>query len=154
MIKFISLDGEFEFKWEYHFKETRGYMEKYPYDSTGYIIAKLKGVELIDWLQTYGLTPAEMFNGKNIFGYDRNEERKIDLYNLRKVAEKWKKENQETIKKNPWTVVGMNGGYVLMSNGSKENTVELGSASIVNMNNSNTVNNDINVKATSRANLL
>jgi hypothetical protein len=38
----------------------------------------------------------------------------------------------------------MNGGYVLLSDGSKENTVELGSASApanVNINNSNTVRN-------------
>ena len=38
----------------------------------------------------------------------------------------------------------MNGGYVLLSDGSKENTVELGSASApanINVNNSNTVHN-------------
>lgn len=59
-------------------------------------------------------------------------------------AEEWAENHKDIIAKNPWTVVGMNGGYVLLSDGSKENTVELGSAAApanININNSNTVRN-------------
>ena len=49
----------------------------------------------------------------------------------------------------------MDGGYVLVSNGSKENTVELGSASVINleMDNSNTTNvkNNSNISVQARA---
>ena len=87
----------------------------------------------------------------------RNNEHSI-FRSENKTAEKWAEENKEIIEKNPWTVVGMNGGYVLVSNGSKENTVELGSASVMNleMNNSNTTNvkNNPNISVSARASLI
>ena len=167
MVRFIALDQEYTFKWEFS-EDHSSY--NYGYDSrtrctnkrTHYIVAKLKGDELIDWLQTYGLTPDKMFKDSNPFDhfyfgeYDENKE--IDNYALNKTAEKWAEENKELIEKNPWTVVGMNGGYVLISNGSKENTVELGSASVMNleMNNSNTntIKNNPNVSVSARASLI
>lgn len=126
-------------------------------------MTKLKGDELIDWLQTYGLTPDKMFKETNPFGdhcyFGENDESKeIDNYTLNKTAEKWAEENKEIIEKNPWTVVAVTGNYVLISNGSKENTVELGSASIMNleMNNSNTTNvkNNPNISVSTRASLI
>lgn len=167
MVRFIALDQEYAFKWE--FSEEHGSYE-YGYSGTRhctnkrthYIIAKLKGDELIDWLQTYGLTPDKMFNNTNPFDHfyfgEYEEEKEVDNYALNKTAEKWAEENKEIIEKNPWTVVGMNGGYVLVSNGSKENTVELGSASVMNleMNNSNTTNvkNNPNISVSARASLI
>ena len=148
MIRFIELNGEFIFKWDFNkeYENTYGWeREKYTSKRTHTLITKLKGNELIDWLQTYGLTPDKMFKGTNPFDiwFNENDNRKeVDVFELNKAAEEWKEKNKELVEKNPWTVVGMNGGYVLISNGSKENTVELGSASIVNLdiNNSN-VNN-------------
>lgn len=137
MVRFIALDQEYTFRWEF----SEEYFCKYGHNKcTHYIIAKLKGDELIDWLQTYGLTPDRMFKNTNPFEHLYFEDKEIDNYTLNKTAEKWAEENKELVEKNPWTVVGMNGGYVLVSNGSKENTVELGSASVMNleMNNSNT----------------
>ncbi len=167
MVRFIALEQEYIFKWEFS-EDHDSY--SYGYDSTRrctnkrthYIIAKLKGDELIDWLQTYGLTPDKMFKGTNPFDHfyfhEHDKEQEIDNYALNKTAEKWAEENPDTIEKNPWTVVGMNGGYVLISNGSKENTVELGSASIMNleMNNSNTTNvkNNPNISVSARASLI
>ncbi len=167
MVRFIALDQEYAFKWE--FSEEHGSYE-YGYSGTRhctnkrthYIIAKLKGDELIDWLQTYGLTPDKMFKNINPFDHfyfgEYEEEKEVDNYALNKIAEKWAEENKEIIEKNPWTVVGMNGGYVLVSNGSKENTVELGSASVMNleMNNSNTTNvkNNPNISVSARASLI
>lgn len=167
MVRFIALDQEYAFKWE--FSEEHGSYD-YGYNGTRhctnkrthYIIAKLKGDELIDWLQTYGLTPDKMFKNTNPFDYfyfgEYDEEKEVDNYALNKTAEKWAEKNKEIIEKNPWTVVGMNGGYVLVSNGSKENTVELGSASVMNleMNNSNTntIKNNPNISVQARASLI
>lgn len=167
MVRFIALDQEYAFKWE--FSEEHGSYD-YGYNGTRhctnkrthYIIAKLKGDELIDWLQTYGLTPDKMFKTTNPFDHfyfgEYDEEKEVDNYALNKTAEKWAEKNKEIIEKNPWTVVGMNGGYVLVSNGSKENTVELGSASVMNleMNNSNTTNvkNNPNISVSARASLI
>lgn len=168
MVRFIALDQEYAFKWE--FSEEHGSYDYDGYNSTRhrtnkrthYIIAKLKGDELIDWLQTYGLTPDKMFKNTNPFDYfyfgEYDEEKEVDNYALNKTAEEWADENKEIIEKNTWTVVGMNGGYVLVSNGSEENTVELGSASIMNleMNNSNTTNvkNNPNISVSARASLI
>lgn len=167
MVRFIALDQEYAFKWE--FSEEHGSYD-YGYNGTRhctnkrthYIIAKLKGDELIDWLQTYGLTPDKMFKNANSFDHfyfgEYDEEKEVDNYALNKTAEKRAEKNKEIIEKNPWTVVGMNGGYVLVSNGSKENTVELGSASVMNleMNNSNTTNvkNNPNISVSARASLI
>lgn len=161
MIKFIELEGTFEFKWEYSYTE-RDYgwsgSERHEYTYTHCIYAKLKGTELIDWLQTYGVTPDVMFKNQNPYGYKQDDGEVIPIYDLNKFAEEWATNHQDEIKKNPWTVVGMNGGYVLMSNGSKENTVELGSASVVNleMNNSNTtsVRNNPNINVRAHASLI
>jgi hypothetical protein len=167
MVRFIELTGEYVFKWE--FKESHegtdyGYngTTHYTTKKTHYIIAKLKGDELIDWLQNYGLTPDQMFKETNPFSHlwfgEHDETKTIDSYTLNKTAREWAENNKEIIEKNPWTVVGMNGGYVLISNGSKENTVELGSASIMNleMNNSNTTNvkNNPNICVSARASLI
>lgn len=155
MVRFIALEQEYTFKWEFSEEHYFSYGHN---KRTNYIIAKLKGDELIDWLQTYGLTPDRMFKNTNPFVHlyfdEHNKEKEIDNYTLNKTAEKWAEENKELIEKNPWTVVGMNGGYVLVSNGSKENTVELGSASVMNleMNNSNTIEPNISVHA--RASLI
>lgn len=167
MVRFIALDQEYTFKWE--FSEDHDSYD-YGYDSikrctnkrTHYIVAKLKGDELIDWLQTYGLTPDKMFKDSNPFDHfyfgEHDKEQEINNYALNKTAEKWAEEHKDIIEKNPWTVVGMNGGYVLISNGSKENTVELGSASVMNleMNNSNTntIKNNPNVSVSARASLI
>lgn len=103
-----------------------------------------------------------MFKNTNPFDHfyfdEYDEEKEVDTYALNKTAEKWAEKNKEIIEKNPWTVVGMNGGYVLVSNGSKENTVELGSASVMSleMNNSNTTNvkNNPNISVSARASLI
>lgn len=143
MIKFIELTGEYTFKWG--FLDT--IIERYgQHKGTRYYVVKLKGTELIDWLQTYGLTPDVMFKGQDVFNrwFDKEDTRNVSTYDLNQKAEEWAESHQDVIAKNPWTVVGMNGGYVLLSDGSKENTVELGSASApanVNINNSNTVRN-------------
>lgn len=167
MVRFIALDQEYTFKWEFsedHDSYSYGYdnTRRCTNKRTHYIIAKLKGDELIDWLQTYGLTPDKMFKNTNPFDHfyfgEYDEKKEIDNYTLNETAEKWAEENKEIVEKNPWTVVGMNGGYVLISNGSKENTVELGSASIMNleMNNSNTTNvkNNPNISVSARASLV
>ena len=150
MIKFIELTGEYTFKWEFSETKTERYglyndhvMENI---YTRYYVVKLKGTELIDWLQTYGLTPDVMFKGQDTFNRSFSEKNicTINNYDLNQKAEEWAESHQDIIAKNPGTVVGMNGGYVLLSDGSKENTVELGSASApanVNINNSNTVRN-------------
>ncbi len=167
MVRFIALEQEYVFKWEFsenHDSYDYGYSHttRCTNKRTHYIIAKLKGDELIDWLQTYGLTPDKMFKDSNPFEHfyfgEHDGEKEIDNYVLNKTAEKWAEENDKIVKENPWTVVGMNGGYVLISNGSKENTVELGSASIMNleMNNSNTTNvkNNPNISVSARASLI
>lgn len=162
MIKFIELNSEFEFKWEYKYEEhsRRGYNDEhsYTYNFTGYNSVKLKGVDLVEWLQIYGFTPDEMFKDTNIHPYGNTTETVIDRYDLYKAANEWKEKNEESIKNHPWTVIAMNGGYVLLSNGSKENTVELGSASVMNleMNNSNTTNvkNNPNISVSARASLI
>lgn len=151
MIKFIELTGEYTFKWSFSGTETHryGYYGNQTYESkyTRYYVVELKGTELIDWLQTYGLTPDVIFKGQDAFNktFDNDKDTyKISTYSLNQKAEEWAESHQDIIAKNPWTVVGMNGGYVLLSDGSKENTVELGSASApanVNINNSNTVRN-------------
>lgn len=85
-----------------------------------------------------------MFKDNSLVGalaYD-DETIPVDSYLLYKKADEWAKNNPEIISNTPWTCVGMNGGYILMSNGSKENTVELGSASNVNIVNTNNNNND------------
>lgn len=168
MVRFIALDQEYTFKWEFR-KSHDGYdygingTSRYSRERTHYIMAKLKGDELIDWLQTYGLTPDKMFKETNPFGDhlyfgEHDEDKEIDNYTLNKTAEKWAEENPDIIEKNPWTVVAVTGTYVLISNGSKENTVELGSASIMNleMNNSNTTNvkNNPNISVSTRASLI
>ena len=151
MIKFIELTGEYKFKWEFSNVETRTIgrynVSSYKETVTKYYVVNLKGTELIDWLQTYGITPDVMFKDTDTFeswiGSDKDT-KVISNYDLNKKAEEWAESHQDIITKNPWTVVGMNGGYVLLSDGSKENTVELGSASApanVNINNSNTVRN-------------
>jgi len=162
MIKFIELNSEFEFKWEYKYEEQSHYgfntEHSYTYNYTGYNSVKLKGVDLVEWLQIYGFTPDEMFKGTNIHPYGKTTEEFIDRYDLYKAANEWKEKNEENIKNHPWTVIAMNGGYVLLSNGSKENTVELGSASIMNleMNNSNTnaIKNDPKISIQARASLI
>ena len=150
MIKFIELTGEYNFKWEFSGVETEryGYYGNQTYENkyTRYYVVKLNGTELIEWLQTYGLTPDEMFKGQDTFNrwFKDTDTCMINNYDLKQKAEEWAENHKDIIAKNPWTVVGMNGGYVLLSDGSKENTVELGSASApanVNINNSNTVRN-------------
>lgn len=147
MIKFIELTGEYTFKWEFSKTETEYYGGRVRENNYNrYYVVKLNGTELIDWLQTYGLTPNVMFKGQDTFNRSFREQdtRTIDNYDLNQKAEEWAESHQDIIAKNPWTVVGMNGGYVILSDGSKENTVELGSASApanVNINNSNTVQN-------------
>ena len=151
MIKFIELTGEYKFKWEFSSVETRTIgrynASSYRETVTRYYVVNLKGTELIDWLQTYGITPDVMFKDTDTFGSwigSDKDTKVISNYELNKKAEEWAESHQDIIAKNPWTVVGMNGGYVLLSDGSKENTVELGSASApanVNINNSNTVRN-------------
>lgn len=162
MIKFIELNGEIEFKWEYKYEEHSrwGYNDEHSstFTHTGYNTVKLKGVELVEWLQVYGFTPDEMFKNKNIHPYGNTTATEIDSYDLYKAANEWKEKNEENIKQHPWTVIAMNGGYVLLSNGSKENTVELGSASIMNleMNNSNTntIKNNPNIAVHASASLI
>lgn len=103
-----------------------------------------------------------MFKNTNPFDhfyFDANDkEKEIDDYTLNKAAEKWAEENKELVEKNPWTVVGMNGGYVLVSNGSKENTVELGSASVMNLEmnniNTNSIKNNPNISVQAQASLV
>ena len=150
MIKFIELTGEYKSKWRFSGVETEryGYYGNQTYENkyTRYYVVKLNGTELIEWLQTYGLTPDEMFKGQDTFNrwFKDNDTCMINNYDLKQKAEEWAESHQDIIAKNPWTGVGMNGGYVLLSDGSKENTVELGSASApanVNINNSNTVRN-------------
>lgn len=161
MIRFIALDTEYTFKWEFEESHTNHRYES-TYKCTHYLVAKLKGEELIDWLQLYGLTPDKMFKETNPFKDlwfgENDKEKDIDTYRLNKAAEKWAEQNRDIVEKNPWTVVGMNGGYVLISNGSKENTVELGSASIMNleMNNSNTntIRNNPNISVRAQASLI
>lgn len=150
MIKFIELTGEYTFKWSFSVTETEHYgyggHQSFEHNYTRYYVVKLKGTELIDWLQTYGITPDVMFKGQDVFKhwFDKSDTCNVSTYNLNQKAEEWAESHQDIIAKNPWTVVGMNGGYVLLSDGSKENTVELGSASApanINVNNSNTVHN-------------
>lgn len=147
MIRFIELTKTYEYVWEY---KHDGW--------TQYNRTSLSGDNLIEWLQKYGIEPNEMFKGKDIANdYSNKEVKMIDRYHLYKETEKWAKGNQKIIDENPWTCVGMNGGYVLMSNGSKENTVELGSASAtmnLNVDNSNNVSNDVKVSAYSRSSLI
>lgn len=147
MIRFIELTKTYEYVWEYKYD---GWIR---YNRTS-----LSGDNLIEWLQKYGIEPNEMFKGKDIYnGYSDKEVKMIDRYHLYKKAEEWAKNNQNIIDENPWTCVGMNGGYVLMSNGSKENTVELGSASApmnLNIDNSNNVSNDVKVSAYSKSSLI
>ena len=166
MVRFIALDKEYVFKWEFsqsHDGYNYGFDSRSHYESkrTHYIETKLKGDELIDWLQTYGLTPDQMFKGENPFSglwfNEHDEKKEVDNYTLNKTAEKWLEDKSKFVIKE-WTVVGMNGGYVLLSDASKENTVELGSASIMNleMNNSNSVNvkNNPNIEVSARASLI
>lgn len=139
MIKFIELSGIYEFKWEFKKTETSNFGSSWK--TTKYNTCTLKGEQLIDWMQTYGITPDKMFADVEVgsVGSD-SRSRKVEYYDLKKKADEWAKENQETINNNPWTCVGMNGGYVLLSDGKKENLVELGSAPApanVNINNSN-----------------
>jgi len=166
MIKFINLTDEYTFKWELqqeHDCTRYGYsgMEHTTNKRIHYIETKLKGTEFIEWLQIYGLTPNEMFNGTNPFSKvyfgEYDELKTVDTYELYKAADEWKEKNKKVIENNPWTVVAMNGGFALLSNGSKDNTVELGSASITNleMNNSNntTVRNNPNISVKAQASL-
>ena len=154
MIRFIDLNGTYEYRWEFIDKEP-GFHNDY-YNVTRYNTCSLTGCELIEWLQKYGYEPDKMFKDTKVeYTGSHEATAEVDKYKLFKKAEEWAESNQETISKNPWTCIGMNGGYVLMSNGSKENTVELGSAaarSNININNSNNVEN--NVKAAACASLL
>lgn len=166
MIKFINLTDEYTFKWELQQEHdcTRfsySGSEHYKNKVTHYIETKLKGTEFIEWLQIYGLMPNEMFKGTNPFRKlyfgEYDELKSIDAYELYKAADEWKDTHKEVIEKNPWTVVAMNGGFALLSNGSKDNTVELGSASIMNleMDNSNntTIKNNPNINVRAQASL-
>lgn len=150
MIKFIELTGEYTFKWSFSGTETEHYgyggHQSFEHNYTRYYVVRLKGTELIDWLQTYGITPDVMFKGQDVFNhwFDKSDTCNVSTYSLNQKAGEWAESHQDIIAKNPWTVVGMNGGYVLLSDGSKENTVELGSAAApanINVNNSNTVHN-------------
>lgn len=150
MIKFIELTGTYEFKWEFEKKERSWHGNSYK--TIKYNTCTLKGEQLIDWMQTYGTTPDKMFANQEIsYVYSDDTSKKVDYYDLRNKAEEWAKTNQETIDNNLWTCVGMNGGYVLLSNAGKENTVELGSASAptnVKIDNSNKNENNISSSAT------
>lgn len=137
MIKFINLNDNYEFKWTFENSRRTTYGETYTYRD--FQRCKLTGVQLIEWLQKYGCTPSEIFENKRL-GFNEVVD---DFYNLEKEADKWLENNE---KNKTWTVVGMNMGFVLLSDGDKENTVELGSASVVNINNSNTNNNDTHMK--------
>lgn len=148
MIRFIELTKTYNYKWSYN------------HDGwTYYNTTSLTGDKLIEWLQKFGIEPNEMFKDKDIGYYIKftNNAKIIDSYTLYSKAEEWVKDNQKIIDENPWTCVGMNGGYVLMSNGSKENTVELGSASApmnLNIDNSNKVSNDVKVSSYCRSSLI
>lgn len=146
MIRFVNLNDNYEFKWAFENSRSTAYRETYTYKD--FQKCKLTGVQLIEWLQKYGYTPSEMFENKRIAGFSEVID---DFYNLEKEAEEWLKNNE---KNKTWTVVGMNMGFVLLSDGDKENTVELGSASVVNINNSNTNNNDTNISVSARASLI
>lgn len=145
MIRFVNLNDSYEFKWSFENSRSTAYREVYTYKD--FQKCKLTGVQLIEWLQKYGYTPSEMFESKRL-GLNEVID---DFYNLEKEAEEWLKKND---KNKTWTVVGMNMGFVLLSDGDKENTVELGSASVVNINNSNTNNNDTNISVSARASLI
>lgn len=147
MIRFIELIKTYNYKWSY---ENDGWIH---YNTTS-----LTGDKLIEWLQKFGIEPNKMFNGNDVSNkYSDKDIKNVDHYYLYQEAENWARDNQKIIDENPWTCVGMNGGYVLMSNGSKENTVELGSASApmnLNINNSNNVSNDVKVSSYSRSSLI
>lgn len=145
MIRFVNLNDSYEFKWTFENSGTTYSGRIYTYKD--FQKCKLTGVQLIEWLQKYGYTPSEMFESKRL-GLNEVID---DFYNLEKEAEEWLKKND---KNKTWTVVGMNMGFVLLSDGDKENTVELGSASVVNINNSNTNNNDTSISVSARASLI
>lgn len=145
MIRFVNLNDSYEFKWSFENSRSTAYREAYTYKD--FQKCKLTGVQLIEWLQKYGYTPSEMFESKRL-GLNEVID---DFYNLEKEAEEWLKKND---KNKTWTVVGMNMGFVLLSDGDKENTVELGSASVVNINNSNTNNNDTSISVSARTSLI
>ena len=148
MVKFVELTGEYTYKWEFpdtDWHEGIGWGSDVNYKTTKYNTCSLTGAELIDWLQKYGLEPDKMFNGESITMVPHGKScAKVNKYDLYKEAENRADNTRVSLHKKPWVVVGMNGGYVILSDSGTENTVELGNASApanVNINNSNTVRN-------------
>ena len=148
MVKFIELAGTYNYKWG--FKN---------YDNcTRYNTCSLKGSELVEWLQKYGVEPNEMFKGKELrCVYDKRDYTvDVDKYDIYNKAEEWLSSHSAS---SSWTCVGMNGGYVIMSDADKSNVVELGSAPAkteVNINNSSSSSSSCNpeISVHARASLL
>lgn len=147
MIKFIELAGEYEFKWEFQEAGRWG---------SGYNRCTLKGNELVDWLQQYGVTPNKMFKDCNLYQYSMRDMKcaEIEKYDLFKRADRWAEDNEDIVNKNPWTCIGMNGGYAILSNNDKTQTIELGSAAApanINIDNHNNTNVSPNIKVAAQS---